>query len=199
MDTCSHRIITLILIFISLTAHAQIREMKDGSILASVDDRMQECFFVQEKSNWCWAACLQTVLAYYKIHISQRSLVKKTFGNFEDRGATAIEMVQTINGWKKGKRQVTCYADTLINVTDLIGELEQNHPVIVGMPYQGRQHAMVLTRMYFQKDSRIEGKINPTQVVLIDPSRMFLKERKLSFQEFTHLINMALHVRVLKE
>jgi hypothetical protein len=56
---------------------------------------------------------------------------------------------------------------------------------------------MVLVQIRFQKDEQHEGKINPTEVVLLDPSRRYLKTRRFPFPEFCREINMALQIRVI--
>ena len=186
-------LISVFLLF-CLSVSAQIREQKDGQIVASVGDRLLGCYAFQEQSNWCWAASLQMILAYHKIHVSQKGIVKRVFQNAPNRAATSQEMVQAINGYVKGKRQVICYADSVINMRNLIGEIEEGNPVVVGMEYQGRQHAMVLTQILFQKVEGHAGKIIPVQVTVVDPSRMYLKERRFSWEEFYRQLNMVLHV-----
>lgn len=188
-------LITLLILFCT-SATAQIKEQKDGQIVASVHDRMLTCYAYQQRSNWCWAASLQMVLAYYKMNVSQATLVKRAFGKTPDRAASAQEMVKALDGYQKGKRRVACYADSVIDLRQLVAEIEEGHPVVVGMAYQGQQHAMVLTQIFFQPDAAREGKINPVQVVVVDPSRQFLKERRFSWAEFCRMVNMVLRIRV---
>ena len=188
----------LFLLF-SFSAQAQIRETADGQIVAMVDDRMGQCYFFQEQSNWCWAAALQMVLAFHHVSVSQRTIVKRAFQKAENRAASVMEMVNSIDGFQKGKKVISCTSMTIRNMQDLIGEISEGYPVVVGMEYEGRQHAMVLVQMLFQKDGQREGKINPTEVVLLDPSRRYLRTRRFSFPEFCREINMALQVRVTKE
>ena len=194
-----HRIaLSLLLGLFFLPVSAQIQEERDGQIVASVGDGIKTCYFSQEKENWCWAACLQMVLYYNKVYLPQRAIVKRVFNPLEDRAASTQQMIQAINGYQKGKRLVSCWSDSIINLRDVIGEIQNGFPLIIGMEYQGRQHAMVLTHIFFQKDATREGKIIPTRVVLVDPSRPFLKERSFSWAEFSQAINMALHLRVTK-
>lgn len=192
-------LVALLLILFSFSVQAQIRETKDGQIVASVDDRMSGCYFFQEQSNWCWAAALQMVLAFHKVSLSQRTLVKRAFQKVENRAASITEMVSSIDGFHKGKKVISCTSMAIRNMQDLIGEISEGYPVVVGMEYGGRQHAMVLVQILFQKDGQHEGKINPAEVVLLDPSRRYLRTRKFSFPEFSREINMALQVRVKEE
>ena len=192
-------IAVFLLMLFFFSAQAQIRETADGQIVASVDDRMSQCYFYQEQSNWCWAAALQMVLAYHHVSLSQRTIVKRVFQKAENRAASIMEMVNSINGLKKGKKVISCTSLAIRNMQDLIGEISEGYPVVVGMEYGGRQHAMVLVQIRFQRDEQHEGKINPTEVVLLDPSRRYLKTRRFPFPEFCKEINMALQVRVRRE
>ena len=97
-------------ILFSFSAQAQIRETKDGQIVASVDDRMNGCYFFQEQSNWCWAAALQMVLAYHDVSLSQRTIVKRAFLKAENRAASIPEMVSSIDGLQKKHKQISCTA-----------------------------------------------------------------------------------------
>jgi len=191
--------ITLLLLFFSFSVQAQIQETKDGRIVASVDDYMSQCYFYQEQSNWCWAAALQMVLAYHNVRMSQRAIVKRAFLKAENRAASIKEMVNSIDGLHKRNKVISCNSMTILNMQDLIGEISDGYPLVVGMEYEGRQHAMVLVQILFQKDGQHEGKINPTEVVLLDPSRRYLRTRKFPFPQFCREINMALQVRVKKE
>lgn len=190
-------LVAFLFILFSFSAQAQIRETKDGQIVASVDDRMNGCYFFQEQSNWCWAAALQMVLAYHDVSLSQRTIVKRAFLKAENRAASIPEMVSSIDGLQKKHKQISCTALAIQNMQDLIGEISEGYPVVIGMEYQGRQHAMVLVQIRFQKDEQHEGKINPTEVVLLDPSRRYLKTRRFPFPEFSREINMALQIRVI--
>ena len=192
-------IAVFLLMLFFFSAQAQIRETADGQIVASVDDRMSQCYFYQEQSNWCWAAALQMVLAYHHVSLSQRTIVKRAFQKAENRAASIMEMVNSIDGFKKGKKVISCTSLAIRNMQDLIGEISEGYPVVVGMEYGGRQHAMVLVQILFQKDGQHEGKINPAEVVLLDPSRRYLRTRRFSFPEFSREINMALQVRVKEE
>lgn len=188
----------LLMIF-SFSTQAQIRETADGQIVASVDDRMSQCYFYQEQSNWCWSAALQMVLAYHHLSLSQRTIVRRAFQKAENRAASITEMVNSIDGFHRKNKVISCTSMAIRNMQDLIGEISEGYPVVVGMEYGGRQHAMVLVQMLFQKDGQHEGKINPAEVVLLDPSRRYLRTRKFSFPEFCRDINMALQVRVKEE
>lgn len=198
MDTrkiLSGTILWLLFTVFTLPLSAQIQERKDGQIVASVHEQMLPCFSPQLQDNWCWAACAQMVLAYYKVSMSQRAIAKQVTGSTKDLGASANEMVAALDGFQKGRHQLRCWADTLINLRDVIGEIQHGHPLIIGMEFQGRQHAMVLTEIHFQKDAAHAEKINPTAVVLLDPSRRYLRKRAFTWPEFHRKVNMVLHLQ----
>ena len=42
-------------------------------------------FGKQRSLNWCWAACIQMVLNFHRIPVTQEQVVKKTLGKLVDR------------------------------------------------------------------------------------------------------------------
>ena len=116
---------------------------------------------LQEQSQRCWAASIQTVLAHYDIDIDQAEIVRQTygmdpFGNLPDWPANWGTLTQRLNGWviedEDGDRcTVRCRASWGAPVpADLVEEMRQERPAIIGYnvtPTSG--HAVVCTAVSY--------------------------------------------------
>ena len=75
----------------------------DGSIsVACVNDYMEYCHHRQYKDNWCWAACVQMVLDYYGIDVTQPRIVERAYGDDYDFTANKNDIIGALNGWRVG-------------------------------------------------------------------------------------------------
>jgi hypothetical protein len=54
----------------------------------------------QEKSMWCWASCVQSVLAQAKVYQSQRDIVARLTGIPQNRPAHVREVVQLLHSYR---------------------------------------------------------------------------------------------------
>lgn len=55
----------------------------------------------QNCDSWCWAACIQMVFSSYGKGVAQEAAAKRLFNSYKCEGATAEEIVRTINGeWR---------------------------------------------------------------------------------------------------
>jgi hypothetical protein len=96
----------------------------------------------QENSQWCWAACIQMILNYYGVNVSQYDIVQRTYGSdpygYLPNWAGSYEVITAnLNNWgidRNGVRYVvraevgygTPYPE------DLVDELGSQHPVLMG-------------------------------------------------------------------
>ena len=46
----------------------------------------------QERSMWCWASCIQSIMYQYNVNCSQSYIVSINTGKVEDRASNAIEI-----------------------------------------------------------------------------------------------------------
>jgi Papain-like cysteine protease AvrRpt2 len=155
---------------------------------------------LQEMQNWCWAACIQAVFAWYGHNVAQDAIVSAIFGSRMDRAATTQQMLYALNArWRDSNSGVfQSIAQPLIdsnfsfnnpNAAALMSQdLINNRPLIVGT--QG--HATVLTAMSWA-NSNFGQRI--TSLTVRDPWPLNPNWRPLSASEFAN-IGMLLQIRV---
>lgn len=155
----------------------------DNSLLvAMVHPSIDDCTAIQEKDNWCWAACLQMVTRYYSIPQSQSQIVSRVFGSAENWTASANEIYRGINGWSglSVKRFSTKSAQSIAD------ELIKGHPLIVGL----EEHAYLLTHLFFTRGA--DGSSKPYKVVLINPRNG--REETKDWERFINSVNTLVSV-----
>lgn len=150
--------------------------------IATVDQRCE---------NWCWAACIQNVFAYYGYDVAQEDVVSKVFGSEICEGAVLGEIIDGINGeWTDAygrsfharAKDMKSIAGQLLNpdgsgVNELIRELADGHPLINGAV----GHATVLTEVTYTQEKYFNPVV--TAVVVRDPWYDSPDYRVLEFPE----------------
>lgn len=167
----------------------------DGSIsVACVNDYMEKCHHRQYKDNWCWAACVQMVLDYNGISVSQSSIVERAYGDDYDFTANKNNIVDAINGWNVGGYSVRASYERYKNAKTLINAIANGRPLIIGLNerYTSMGHAYVLTHIFFTKD--YNGNMTPTRVVVINPANSGDLEESLDWSDFYKRINTIITV-----
>src|SRR5258708_30757111 len=51
----------------------------------------------QQRSNWCWAACIEMVFRYRGLRLTQERIVEETFGGDVNRPGTPEEILENLN------------------------------------------------------------------------------------------------------
>lgn len=169
----------------------------DGSIsVARVSDYMEYCFHRQYKDNWCWAACVQMVLDYYGLEVSQSSIVEQAYGDDCDFTANKNDIINALNGWRVNGHTVRASYERYKNAKTLIDAITSGKPLIIGLneKYTSTGHAYVLTHIFFTKDNN--SNMTPTRVVVINPANSGDLEESLDWSEFYKRINTIITVRV---
>lgn len=167
----------------------------DGSIsVARVNDSMESCFHRQYKDNWCWAACVQMVLDYYGLSVSQSRIVERAYGDEYDLTANKYDIIDAINGWYVNGSTVRASYERYKNAKTLIDAIASGHPLIIGLNerYTTTGHAYVLTHIFFTND--YNGNMTPTRVVVINPANSGDLEESLDWSEFYKRINTIITV-----
>lgn len=131
----------------------------NGSCTAQVDFAQfaQEAYQSQKRSEWCWAASISMIFAFYGHTVSQDRIVSEVYGAPVNMpSGYGINMARQLNRkWKDddgncfratltGVYDAQAGVDTLTNA-DLIRELDNDHPILIGTG----GHAMVLTAMQY--------------------------------------------------
>lgn len=119
----------------------------------------QQAYQPQQQDQWCWAASIAMVFAFYQHPVSQSRIVTEVYGSAVDMPAQAgIVMAQQLNrNWVDDfgipfSARLTGAYDYMAGVYDvtndqLIAELDQEHPIVIGNTH----HAMVMTEIQYYK------------------------------------------------
>ena len=177
-------------------AQQGIVEYPNGRISAEVGSRIKECLSVQEKSNWCWAACVQAVLRFKGSSNTQRSIVKQVLGKLDNEKIGAQTLVFGLNNWEANGIVVTAAEESPIDMRRIVKAISSNQPLIVGMDTGSQNHAMILVGIEFAKDATREGKINPIRAILLDPSKQSAPLVSMGWKRFFNRVGMVLNVDI---
>lgn len=161
----------------------------------------------QIQSNWCWAACIQMVLNYHGLYVSQLDAVKKIYGSpYVNRPANERQILHALNGWAPDSRGrvsgINAYGG-YTSVQEIINGLSRKWPLIVGLsnPSGGIGHAYVLTGIYYSNQYDYYGNIIgvlPDKVVLRDPWPQNPSKQEMSWVEFQQRAIMGIKVWVTR-
>lgn len=110
----------------------------------------------QQTQMWCWAACIEMVLRYYGVNVSQQDIVARTFGtdgmgNPPPFGASIGIITANLNNWgidRNGTRYTVRASVTPSMIPDdrFLNELNQRKPLIIAYgPNINSGHVVVLT------------------------------------------------------
>lgn len=153
----------------------------------------------QRQSNWCWAACVQMVLNYHGLYVTQEQVVQRIYGNLIDRPAGEREIRQALSGWapdvRGGVSYISCQSG-LSSINEITQNLAYKWPLIVGLrnPRGGIGHAYVLTGIYYSVDAY--NNTIPDKVVLRDPWPQSQSRQEMSWREFSNRVMMVFKVWV---
>ena len=156
-------LLVLTLIFLSTRQNLKadvgpVITMNGGSLMrASVShDDFAQSFESQQQTEWCWAASVSNIFAYYGHPVSQQTIVQTVYGNNGNYPALPIVISRVVNRtWKDDNgvefrsRLISAYdlasgVNNMSNAT-IIDELTNNHPLLVANTH----HCMVITAVDF--------------------------------------------------
>ena len=153
----------------------------------------------QKHENWCWAACIQTVLNYHGLGVTQEQVVERSVGDLVDVPGGPHEMMRSLNGViyspENGYTRVSAtYGST--SAREIRNYLAHDNPLIVGLSVPGQRtgHAYVLSAIYYKLDNR--GNVIPEKVVLRDPWPYGPSRQEISWKEFAYRVNSIYKVQV---
>jgi Papain-like cysteine protease AvrRpt2 len=147
----------------------------------------------QQQNEWCWAACISMVFAYYHHAVDQQRIVKETWGTVADMPGQPRDILRDLNKrWTDDAGHAfQCQGDMLsVNVNTAVEDLIDNHPLIIG----AFGHATVLTAITSQVDTTT-SQYEIQQVIVRDPWPGSGGRRPLSPMEWRG-INFAARIRV---
>ena len=108
----------------------------------------------QRQSKWCWAASIQMVLNYHGLNVTQEQIVQRVFGGMYDAPANLNQISYALTGWAPDTRgRFSTIHATLCGLTpsQLITDLSNNWPLIVGLRGWPIGHACVLTTVEYTR------------------------------------------------
>ena len=146
----------------------------------------------QDNTEWCWAASMSAVFAYYGHGVTQERIVQETFGSIENAPGQPAQIFSALNRrWTDDSGNsfdVTADVQSA-NAYTAIQDLSNNQPLIVG----ALGHAMVLT--YLEYDHDVYNHVQITIAGVRDPWPDNQNRRALSAQEFYN-ISFLVRIRV---
>jgi ABC-type bacteriocin/lantibiotic exporter with double-glycine peptidase domain len=121
---------------------------------------------VQEKSQWCWAACLSMIFRFYGHPVSQARIVREAWGRTVNLPAEPWQVVEALNRtWVDDNGEEFEVSGDVENTTAITAteDLRANHPLIIGTC----GHAVVLTAVTYVQDKSGNGEV--TAAIVRDP------------------------------
>lgn len=111
----------------------------------------------QRQSNWCWAACVQMVLNYRGVPVTQEQVVQRIFaGAVPNVPGQPDQILTALSGWaftRNGQRVMLTSSPFAFDGTEIVRDLAERWPIVVGVrtsPTSG--HAYVLTAVTYGVD-----------------------------------------------
>jgi hypothetical protein len=147
---------------------------------------------VQLQSNWCWAAAISGVFAYYGHPVSQARIVREAYGGIANMPGTTRAIMGSLNRtWvDDANRPFRVSADTFSSSwITAAQDLAQNHPLIVG----SLGHAMILTAAEYLRYGNGNGTVRG--VIVRDPWPNNPRRRALTTRE-AYGVQLLIRIRV---
>jgi hypothetical protein len=151
----------------------------------------------QRQSNWCWAACIQMVLNYHGIYVTQEQIVTRVFGKLINSRANLNHILAGLQGWalQNNKNPVVVTAYKVNKWSDLVKDLAYRKPMIVVLRNTSQgSHAYVLTAATYYVDSRNEPIFRT--LVLRDPWPRNQSRLELGSRDFFNRLDYIIRVGV---
>jgi len=197
----------IIIILLTIPAFSQsIVQTQPGIFYAGIPTDEFEYFAApegegkQRQSNWCWAACIQMVLNYHHIRVSQEEIVARCFGELIDTPANAPVIIQALSGWgitTDGKKAVISASTFVYSGSDIVRDLAFKQPLIVGLKTDNALgHACVLTAVSYSVNPYNNEPIFRSAVIR-DPSPMSQSRIELPWDIFYSRLMFLTRIRVM--
>jgi hypothetical protein len=144
----------------------------------------------QRANNWCWAACIQMVLNYHGLYITQEDIVRQCYGGLYDKPGGYEEFAVGLNRWaynNRGSISKVSFNSYPTNSNEIVNFLSGDWPLIVGINTGGDiGHAYVLTAIYYSigTDQYGNAVAIADKVVLRDPSPGQVSRQEWPWQTF---------------
>ncbi len=145
----------------------------------------------QHLNQWCWAACLEMVFAYYGHEVPQERIVEETWGRIVNLPGQPAQILRNLNrDWTDESGDSFRVSGDVYSANPITAsqDLAEDKPLIIGT----MGHAMVLTSLVYVRDAYGRGNVNAAIVRDPWPGR---GRRTLSAQEWFNT-NFLARIRV---
>jgi len=170
-------LITLLSIF-GVSANAQYYVPPQPRYVGIPSRGIEGVVSSQRTPVWCWAACIQMVLNYHGVAISQEDVARRTFGsdwhgNPPAIGGSAKIISKNLNNWGVDRlgRQYVVRSSVFRGSPDartIIRHLSQQKPIILAYgPNADSGHIVVVTAVSYVLDQH--GRPHITSIIVRDP------------------------------
>lgn len=106
----------------------------------------------QRQSMWCWAASIQMILNYHGLFVAQEQIVQRVFGSSLDTPAYLQHILFALSAWApdtRGRFSEIHATQFGLTVSQLITDLANNWPLLVGFRGNPIGHTCVLTAVEY--------------------------------------------------
>jgi len=171
--------IAIALLFtLSINLQAQFFPAPQAQYVGIRSDEFEGITSSQRTPVWCWAACIQMVLNYYEVDITQEEIARRTFGsdwygNPPAIGGSAEIISRNLNNWNVDRRGAPYAVSSSVyrgspDAATIIGHLSQRKPIILAYgPNSQSGHVVVVTSVSYVIDQF--GYPSITTVIVRDP------------------------------
>jgi hypothetical protein len=138
---------------ISHSAAAQVCDFRPGSgTVCRSEVDLEGIEAIQQRSEWCWAACIENLFSHYGHDVPQTRIVEEAYGDIQNIPAQAWQVSSSLNrtwtdedGNRFRSRLVAAYDQDagLIAISDafIVDALAHDRPLVLG----AGGHAVLLT------------------------------------------------------
>jgi hypothetical protein len=110
----------------------------------------------QRQSNWCWAACVQMVLNYRGVPVTQEQVVQRIFaGAVPNVPGQPNQILTALSGWaftRNGQPVILRSSPFALDGSEIVRDLAERWPIVVGVNMGNSGHAYVLTAVTYGVD-----------------------------------------------
>lgn len=197
--------LALMLLLTAPSSAQTIIEVAPGLYTAGIPSKEFEYYAAPESSgrqrqmNWCWAACIQMVLNFHGISVTQEQIVQRVFGTLVDAPAGPDVVLSALSGWgvtSRGKSAVVTATPFIFQGSEIVYDLAYHWPLIIGLRTpQAVGHACVLTAVSYSVNPYTNEPVFQS-VVIRDPWPGRSSRIEMSWTEFYSRLTFIARVRV---
>ena len=141
-----------------------IQQIEPGLFVAGIPTNEFEYYAApqsaghQRQTNWCWAACIQMVLNYHGVAVTQEQVVQRIFnGTVTNEPGRLDQILTALSGWAfstNGRPVMLTSTSVAFSGSEIVTDLAMKWPIIVGVQMVPGKvgHAYVMTAVTYRVD-----------------------------------------------